>query len=270
MIEHRTELGTEPLPDIRAVTFSPSAHVSYELSRWSRSFVDSFINGMDIVPRFSVGQCETLRTEIVQTNYYTKVEQYLNKHKKTARVVNSFNQLLAKRGKNLLFKTNADEGSENQEGINTSLEQNVSKPDLRDQCNDITTLYPAGNIYWFVCDKFNKTDNKDFPKMLFEFIEQKLTDDTEESNEAVHTTKKLLKTWWKESKEKKNKAKLKKQKRCVVRHVDAKHFDRIILTRNVFSDHKLLNYFDLLPYVLERLGEAQITASSEQAPVLEC
>lgn len=268
ILDNKIQFPNGELPEIRAFTFSSSAAISYNLSRWCRSFVDSFIIGMDIVPRFSVGQAEKLRTEIVDTNYQSKVERYLRQHKKTAKFIKSFNRYLSNHGRNPLVKFelgNASTPTEARDGTiieqigANSYEIAISSPENEAgqqstatiANHDITTLYPPGNIYWFVYEKIDKVE-KDFAKMLFEYIEQKLADDAEIINQKLHSTGKLFKTWWKEKNLKKHKEQApKKRKECIVRHVDAHHFDCIILTRNVFSDHKLLKYFDMLTYVLE-------------------
>jgi hypothetical protein len=253
-LKNKDLLGTEPLPEVRAFTYSPSAFISYDMSRWCRSFVDSFIKGMDLVPRFSVGQVEYLRTEIVSTNYQTKVDQYLNKHKKTAQLVESINHKLEKKGHNPLFK------------IHVEAPKVYDEEQTEEEKAAITTLYPAGNMHWFVTEKSLKLE-KDFPRLLFEYIEQKLADEADEFAEKVPSAKKLAKIWWKESKEKKKQRKKnvtmpKTKKSCTVRLVDAKHFDRIILTRNVFSDHRLLNFPDMFENVLQSLGKKPQTDDS--------
>ncbi|KAL0483507.1 Sn1-specific diacylglycerol lipase alpha [Acrasis kona] len=252
--EHVVEQKFNTLPDVRAITFASSAFLSYDLSKWCCGFVDSFIVGYDLVPRFSVGQAEKLRNEILGTNYHDTVQEYLQRHRKTNRLVNGFNNFLSKRGRNPLVRSVSKDIIAEDASAKVDIEVNSVPPVVPISYDQvITTLYPPGNLYWFVQEKRQK--EKDFSKVLFEYIEHKLSkqEELDQDIDQQMTAKKLFKLWRKEQKIKKKMLKekitKKKRKTCVVRHVDANHFDRIILTRNVFSDHKLMRYFDIFEYM---------------------
>ncbi len=114
---------------------------------------------------------------------------------------------------------------------------------------------------------------KDFGSMLLKFLEQKFKDEDEEKQKEGETTPtitatSLIKSWWnsKSPTDEKTKTVVKKvgksvqvvkeqtRRKFVVRHVDAKHFDRIILSPNMFKDHRLSNYYDALAFIEEEIG----------------
>jgi hypothetical protein len=289
MLEHKDELKNKRLPPIRVVTYAPSAFISYPLSRWCRQFVDSFVIGSDIVPRFSVGQAERLRLEINESNWQTKVEQYLKEHSNIAAVVGKFNSFLTGKGYNPLINVSLPGYEEVQtkptspevvkETVSTTPEGNTrieetTKSDVTPtetietkNSYDIETLYPPGNIYLFIEEEEEAEKDKDFGSLLIKFMEQKFSDEVEEKSQGVTATS-LFRSWWSGSKEDTKKKTVvksgvgnsvtviteQKRRKFVVRHVDAKHFDRIILSAGMFRDHRLNNYYDALEFMEEELG----------------
>ncbi len=237
MIEHRNELPDDELPDVRTVTFSPSAFMSENLSWWCKSFVDSLIVGCDIVPRFAVGQAERLRDEINQTDYPQIVDFYLQEHKRITSMIVKFNGYLSTRGHNPLMKS-----------FTSTQEDCFFEEPAKEKNYDINPLYPPGNLIWFSEEKRVRKE-KDFYKVLFEFVEQKLA-----KEDSEYTPGKLVSKYFEDKKQKQAQAPQKKKRKFIVRQVAPKHFDRIILTRRMFSDHKLLKFFDLLKIVNNQIG----------------
>jgi hypothetical protein len=292
MLEHRSKLRSTKLPLIHVVTYAPSAFISYPLSRWCRQFVDSFVIGSDIVPRMSVGQAERLRLEINESNWQVKVEQYLKEHSTISAMIGRFNKLLTSKGYNPLLDVNLPSEEEKstsstdiKETVTTTSEGDtkveevikattVTEDDIisteKKISYDIETLYPPGNLYLFIEEEQEDEKEKDFASMLFKFMEKKLSDGTEatveQSDEITATS--LIRSWWNNTPTEKEKKKTvvkaighsavvsveHKRRKFIVRHVDAKHFDRIILSPSMFRDHRLVNYYDALTYMEEEFG----------------
>ncbi|KAL0485993.1 Sn1-specific diacylglycerol lipase alpha [Acrasis kona] len=279
--EHRSSART--LPPIKVVTFACSCFSSYNISRWCRGFVDTWVIGGDIVPRMSPGQAERLRLEIQQCNWENKVDSFLKQHSNIAAAVNMFNSYLENKGYITLLKNKQQQQQmdstqvhTNQEG-NTIISETTNDDSSTDQTDkqqtnyEIETLYPPGNIYLLVEDQNNEQAEKDFGSMLITFLESKFKDEEKEAESPMNspvTVTSLVSSWWSAGKEtKKPTKKIEKiekgavvvavqdeRRQFVMRHVDAKHFDRIILNPGMFKDHRLVNFHDALLFMEEATG----------------
>ncbi|KAL0490072.1 Sn1-specific diacylglycerol lipase alpha [Acrasis kona] len=297
-IENRTKLQGRIMPLIHVTSYSPSAFISYNLSRWCRQFVDSFIVGGDLISRFSVGQAEKLRLEIKQSNWKLKAEQYLNEHQWVGSVLDTVNNFLVGRGHNPLISIDKPQNVKNnstdkekhhdqsqQPHVGRELNNVITKPDgnmevqetvtttsttdsstlVRETVSyEIETLYPPGNLYLFIEEEEQGDKrHKRFASMLFNYMEDKLSDDSHQIEELQSpiTTTKLIKAWWNSPNPERKEVQLKEdyKRQFVVRHVDAKHFDRIILSPAMIRHHWMYNMYDVFDYVLEDLGEKPTT-----------
>jgi hypothetical protein len=289
------KLQGRKLPNIRVVTYGPSAFISYNLSRWCRSFVDSYVVGGDLVPRFSVGQAEKLRLEIKNSNWKDKAEQYLKQHNWVGSFVDSVNNFLIGKGMNPVIDlatnktddkpktvgrelnnvtTNKDGNMTVEETVTTSVDDTVQTETISYQ---IETLYPAGNLYLFVEEEEQGVKrHKRFASLLINFMDQKLSDDLPEPDQSPVTTSKLIKSWWNSPNPERTLVPLSdedaneyKKRKFVVRYVDAKTFDRIILSSSLFRDHWCYNFYDTFEFMLEQYGETPTKPISRQSSALD-
>ncbi|KAL0483130.1 hypothetical protein AKO1_014811 [Acrasis kona] len=253
----KCNLNQMRLPCVRCLTFSSSAFLSKNLSLWCRDFVDTFIIGMDIVPRFSVGQADRLRIEIAKSKYQNALDKYFQEHQIIAKLIEWFNKLLSEKGHNpVVMYSNI---------LKTSTKFEPQHVEQLPNDPSVDTLYPPGYLIWFCCEKRVLPD-KDAFKLMFEYVQQFVSKGQEEDSEqeAIKISQIIYKliNGPKKKKEKKN-------RKFVARRVDPTHFDRIVLTRKMFTDHKLTKYFNMLDKCVNQLSGRVCLFNDRQVCIIE-
>ncbi|KAL9641772.1 hypothetical protein ABK040_009085 [Willaertia magna] len=117
-----------PFPNIEAITFGSCGLFSENLSKWSKSFVSSYVMGADVVPRLSLGQFEQLRIEINNSDWEKSLQSFLDEHNHIASVVWKIDNFLVNWGYSPLLKscksleklTNSEENSPSAVSIENS------------------------------------------------------------------------------------------------------------------------------------------------------
>jgi hypothetical protein len=227
-LERRKDLQTpsQRLPVIQVFSYSPSALFSHSLSCWSRQFVHSFVIGGDLIPRCSLGQASILRHEMNSTGWRSKVENYMEQNPGLSYLSQSLSSTLQSLGFNPLFE---------------KVEKEID--------NNVAMLYPPGNLYLFV-EKHVQTTETDFPALVFQFMKERF--DENNQHDPISPTQLIhggYQTLFAKPQYKKNDLQLFRD--FTIRHVDARHFERIVLSPKMFSDHRLVNFYDALSSCLQ-------------------
>jgi len=341
------------LPLIECVTFASPATFSYNIAQWSSSFITAFVNGGDVVPRFSPGSAEGLRIEIMTSNWqqkmqrvedeiYDRLSEYNHYVKRVNSIIETFGMTVPIALKKIENRANlnmqAQQQQQQQQAQQQQQQQQASNSSSNSEANNsnnsssevITTtpaptpapapaapvedvrlkrregmihLYPAGDLYHFIEEDVQiKTQNKDHPSAtsVAQSVEDELMAEQEASlmssvmqyamshiiskygsaiqqhqqkfmNEAKAQAQQEQQQH--EAKEaqlaavKKTKTiSISSQRRFKLRHVDHKTLDKIILHKNMFSDHRLVNFFESFAFVLKSEEVVNLQFAKYQKP----
>lgn len=321
-MKHKRELSDAELlslrlqlPPIECITFAPPATMSYKLSQWSASFITTFINGGDVVPRFSPGSSENLRIEIAQSGWEEKMQriekdifrrlyEYNHYFKRFNSIVEILGIPVHPTLKRIEHKGHIPAAASTaQSSVMREQQQEQSKDDmfdevLRQELNNIKRtneaelkatiieeaqsplstpselkfkrsdnmifLYPAGDLHHIIEEEVehvgappravpNEISNSTYSSALDNILNYAVShilskyqappvavvsQEEDEALKTEETRKPKIRT-------------ISNRKRFKIRHVDAKQFERIIIHKNMFADHRVGNYFEAFNFLLQ-------------------
>jgi len=247
------------LPIIQCATFASACTFNLELSQWCKPWVTSFVLGSDIVPRFSIGQANALKKEIEDSKWHDELSSYYNESVKDKRI------------QPYIEKLNDRLSSWSMPTIPTSINvkdfyqvssiEKASTPDFNPE--DYPTLFPVGDMYLItypthdeedeqVDDPFKRNAELEQPDEYAPVLtkeDQKKDDDFFASLYDIEPVKKAL-----ENLTDLDMPKIKiitdyANKPYTIRHVRADHFDTIIFSKNMFTDHRLRNFLEAFKFL---------------------